>query len=71
MGTNLNEFPEFANLRGDDLLRRLARKARETSEPGPDGVAATEYIRRVHAFDPDEEMTAKLASFIGQDVGGK
>jgi hypothetical protein len=65
MGSNLSRFPELAGLRSEDLLRALARKARETSEPGPDGVTAVEYIRRVHAFDPDDELTAKLCSILG------
>lgn len=66
MGSNLSQFPELAGLGGDDLLRALARRAHETSEPGPDGVTAVEYIRRVHAFDPDDELTAKLCNFLGQ-----
>lgn len=66
MGSNLPEFPRLAGLEGDALLRALARKAQQTSEPGRDGVTAVEYIRRVHAFDPDDELTTKLCRFVGQ-----
>jgi hypothetical protein len=65
MGSNLDEFAELVGLESEALLRALARKARETSQPGPDGVTAVEYIRRVHAFDPDDELTAKLCRFLG------
>jgi hypothetical protein len=64
MGNNLDAFPELAGREGDDLLRGLAGKARETVEPGPDGVTAVEYIHRAHVFDPEDQMTAKLASLV-------
>lgn len=64
MGDNLNRFPELANLKGDDLARALADRAKRITTPGQDGVSASDYIRRVHAFDPDDQITAELAMYL-------
>lgn len=64
MGNNLNRFPELTNLRGADLLRALAARANATTTPGSDGVLASDYIRKVRDFDPDDQITTKLASYL-------
>jgi len=65
MGHNLDHHPDVSGLAGDELLRGLARRACQIKELGPDGVAASEYIRRVHKFDPEDELTTRLAGFLG------
>ncbi len=62
MGSNLSNFPEFRELTGNPLATALAIRAMQIGEPGPDGVTAEGYIRRVHEFDPADAITAAIVS---------
>lgn len=64
MGGNLDRFPEFANLRSIHLPKALAERAKRIMQPGPDGILANDYIKRVRAFDPDDELTAEIAGHL-------
>lgn len=64
MGENLQDYEEFRNLEGHNLLRALAVRARGLSQSGPDGVTAADYIRRVHIFDPEDQLTATLVRLL-------
>jgi hypothetical protein len=64
MGSNLDRFAEFRGLTGDLLARALAIRAKQIQEPGPDGVTAQGYIRRVHQFDPVDAITAAIVSHL-------
>jgi hypothetical protein len=64
MGSNLSNFPEFRELTGNPVARALAIRAMQIVEPGPDGVTAEGYIRRVHEFDPTDAITAALVAHL-------
>ncbi len=64
MGSNLDQHSDLRGLEGDELLRGLAHRAQRIEAPGPDGVSASEYVRRVHEFDPEDELTARLIHFL-------
>lgn len=60
MGSNLADHEEFRNLTEEELRAALAQRARTVTKPGIDGVLASEYIKRVHNFDPDDPITAAI-----------
>ena len=60
MGSNLDLFPEFRSLNQERLANVLAHRAKSITNPGKDGVLPVDYIRRVHAFDPDDRITALI-----------
>jgi len=64
MGSNLADYPEFAMLEGDELLKALAQRAKGVKQAGRDGVTALDYIRQVHESDPGDEITAALFKFL-------
>lgn len=64
MGSNLDRFPELSGLGRDQLTKALAERAKLVSEPGNDGIMATDYITKVHAFDPDDPITAAIARWL-------
>jgi hypothetical protein len=64
MGNNLGEFADLAGLEGQELLTALGRRASSIKPVGPDGVAARDYIRLVHRFDPEDEITRSLAACL-------
>lgn len=64
MGSNLDCFAELRGLTGDLLARALAIRAKQIGEPGPDGVTAEGYIRRLHHFDPVDAITAAIVAYL-------
>jgi cation transport regulator ChaC len=74
MGSNLGEYREFRGLRGEQFAQAVAVRARRVRQTGPDGVTAIDYIRKVHEFDPEDSITARIAAFLesasGQEVEG-
>jgi ChaC-like protein len=70
MGSNLEEFSEFQGLQPGQLARVLADRARTIAIVGPDGVLATDYIRKVHEFDPDDAFTAEIVGCLVGDRRG-
>ena len=64
MGNNLADFPDLRGLAGQQLSRALADRARPLATPGSDGVLSADYIRRVHAFDPEDSLTAEIVGFL-------
>jgi hypothetical protein len=60
MGSNLADYPEFNTLTQREMSAALARRANALTMPGPDGVLASEYIKRIHSFDPDDPITAAI-----------
>jgi hypothetical protein len=64
MGSNLSSFAEFTGLTGNPLARALAIRAKQIAEPGPDGVTAEDYVRRVHHFDPVDAITAAIVAHL-------
>jgi cation transport regulator ChaC len=60
MGSNLADHEEFRGLTEEELRAALARRARAVTKPGSDGVLASEYIKRVHSFDPDDPDTTAI-----------
>jgi len=60
MGSNLDRFPEFGGVSGSALTTALARRALSVQRVGRDGVKPEDYIRRVHAFDPEDSSTAAM-----------
>jgi hypothetical protein len=67
MGNNLKKFTDLRGLDGEQLLTALAHRASAVSLPGPDGVLPADYIRRVHAFDPADVITAKIVTLLQQN----
>lgn len=67
MGNNLQEFRDLDGLTGLDLIKALARRACSIREKGPDNVTATDYIRRVHEFDLDDDTTTALADAVSKE----
>jgi hypothetical protein len=64
MGSNLADHPEFSALTEDELHAALAQRGKAVMKPGPDGVLASEYIKRVHSFDPDDPITAAIVRYL-------
>jgi cation transport regulator ChaC len=64
MGNNLDRFPEFNDLGDDQLAKALAERAKRISQPGHDGVLASDYIRRVHEFDPNDVLTTGIVRHL-------
>lgn len=64
MGNNLANFADLRGRSGQQLSRALADRARPLTTPGADGVLPADYIRRVHAFDPQDAVTAEIVSFL-------
>jgi hypothetical protein len=64
MGNNLVGFPEFEGLRGSQLARALAKRAKGVKRAGRDGVLPVDYIRKVHEFDPDDTWTAEIVRHL-------
>lgn len=64
MGNNLAKFADLRGLSGQQLSRALANRARPLTTPGADGVLPADYIRRVHAFDPQDSVTAEIVKFL-------
>lgn len=64
MGSNLDRFPEFNGLSDDQLANVLAERAKRITQPGRDGVLASDYIRRVYEFDPDDAFTAEIVRHL-------
>ena len=62
------KHPDLRQLGGEQLQKALARIARHIKKVGPDGVSATEYIRRVSDFDPDDEVTASLLHALDSEA---
>ena len=67
MGSNLAKFDEFRGLSGNQLAKALSESAKRVVQPGPDRVTAEEYIRNVHAFDPDDDVTSAIISYLLKD----
>lgn len=57
MGSNLEEYDDTKGLKGLELYKALARRAKKVSERGPDGKTAEEYTLAVYESDPDDEIT--------------
>lgn len=68
MGSNLHGFTEFTGLSGGQLARVLAIRASQIAVPGPDGVTAEDYIRRVHQFDPQDAITAAIVGHFQENL---
>jgi ChaC-like protein/Domain of unknown function (DUF3883) len=64
IGSNLADHPEFSALTEDELHAALAQRAKAVMKPGPDGVLASEYIKRVHSFDPGDPITAAIVRYF-------
>ena len=64
MDSNLSRYEELRGLSGEELSKALAARARQTTDAGPDGITAVDYIRRVHDFDPEDEETSRLRSYL-------
>jgi hypothetical protein len=64
MGSNLADHSEFSALTEDELHATLAQRAKAIMTPGPDGVLASEYIKRVHSFDPGDPITAAIVQYF-------
>lgn len=64
MGNNLANFPDLRGLSGQQLYKALADRARPLTTPGGDGVLPADYIRRVHAFDPQDTITASIVQYL-------
>jgi len=71
IGSNLSSFAEFRKLTGNPLAGALAIRAKQIGEPGPDGVTAEDYIRRVHQFDPADAITAEMVPHLERKVRSK
>ena len=64
MGSNLEGIPKFKGLCGTELARALAGHARQITRAGPDDVLPTDYMRRVHEFDPDDAWAAQIVRYL-------
>lgn len=64
MGNNLPD--NVRNLDEDKRATELAAQAVSIKAPGRDGVSASDYIRRVNDFDPDDPITARLARRVSR-----
>ena len=64
MGNNLRRHRELSGLQGDALAKALAERAAGITRAGPNGITAMDYIRRLHAFDPDDAVTAEITRFL-------
>ena|ERR1700746_577224 len=64
MGDNLANFADLRGRSGQQLYKALADRARPLTIPGGDGVLPADYIRRVHAFDPQDSITAEIAQYL-------
>jgi hypothetical protein len=59
MGNNLPD--NLKNLDEDQRATELADRAVSIKNRGRDGISASDYIRRVNAFDPADPITGRLA----------
>jgi hypothetical protein len=64
MGSNLADHEEFRNLAEEELRAALAQRAMAVTKPGIDGVLASEYIKRIHNYDPDDPITAAIVRYL-------
>ena len=64
MGSNLADHEEFRALTEKELQSALAQRARTVMKPGTDGVLASDYIKRVHSFDPDDPSTTAIVQYL-------
>jgi len=63
MGSNLDKYDDTRELKGIELYRALAKRAKKLT-PEPDGKTAEEYAFVVHEFDPDDELTKMYVNEI-------
>jgi hypothetical protein len=64
MGENIDDFEDLRGLEALALADALARRIRGVEGNGPDGISAEEYLRRVHRFDQEDQITRALVNSL-------